>query len=281
MRCAEPEMKKKKLLVIGESIFFGPKILDEKGLWCYQLKDILHRNNISDWEIFNAGFPGYNTYQYRAWWEKTLKKIEPDIVIIQCGVNDITQAYVMGEKWEPGLPWQWDFIMRQQRKTKWWQKLLFHNCLYFMYRRKKITERKGFEPDGNVFKLRECMESISCNAGKIVSDAKSMGVKVLFSSLAMAYDPASIEKDPPQLDSIQANWRESLISTGIPMINFSNWWKDEFARQMGCPSLNLQKIFQVHPKRYEMYLDVAHWNEAGHKLAAESIFNRLVELNWW
>ncbi len=283
MRCAEPDsrIRKKKLLVIGESIFFGAKILNEKSLWCYQLQDILLRNNISDWEIFNAGFPGYNVYQYDAWWEKSLKNLEPDIVILQCGANDITQAYVMGEKWEPGLPWPWDFIMRQQRKTGWWQKLLFHSCLYFMYRRKKLTERKGFESAGNVFRLEECIESLSENAGKIISDAQSMGARVLLSSFAMAYDPDSIEKNPPQLDSIQANWRESLSSTGIPMIEFNNWWINEFSEQVSCPSLNLQEIFQVHPKRYEMYLDVAHWNEAGHKLAAESIFGRLSELNWW
>ncbi len=282
MRSAEPEpnSQKKKLLLIGESLFFGAKILNEKGIWSYQLQDILEQNNINNWKIYNAGFPGYNSYQYATWWD-AIKTIKPDILILQMGANDITQAYVMGENWKPGLPWPWEFIMRQQRKSNRLQKLLFHSCFYFFYRRGKMTERKGFESRSNIFKLDECRNCIVENAKKIVSEAQSMGTKVMLATVATAYDLNSIKDNPPQLDAIQSNWRESLESTGTPIIEFNNWWSDEFAKQIDSPALNLQEIFWSHPKRYEMYLDVMHWNETGHKVAAKAIFRKVKELNWW
>ncbi len=277
----KPDSQKKKLLVIGESIYFGPKILNEKNLWCYQLQDILQQNNIDNWDIYNAGFPGYNTYQYVEWWNKTLKDIKPDILILQLGANDITQASIMGKNWKPGTPWPWEFIMRQQRKSKWWQKLLFYSCLYFIYRRKKITESKGFEAADTVFKLEEIIPIIEENAKKIILEAQSMETKVILSSMGFVFDLNSLKENPPQLDSIQSNWRESMKSTGLSLLKFNNWWINEFSKEMNCPSLNLQKALWTHPKRYELHLDIFHWNEKGNKVVAEEIFNKIKRLGWW
>ncbi len=282
MRSAEPvSLKdKKKLVLIGESLYFGPKLLNEKELWCYNLQKILQKNNIKNWEIFNMGFPGYNSYQYLAWWEK-IKSIKPDVLIFEFGANDISQAYVMGERWQPGTPWPWEFLLRQQRKSKWWQKLLFHSCFYFWYRRKKLTERKGFEAGGKVFKLDECIESVIKNGRKIISDAKAMGTKVILSTVATAYDLNCIKEKPPQLDAIQSNWKENFETSSVHMVKFNLWWAEEFSKQVNCPSFNLQKATWSHPKRYEMFLDVAHMNEMGHRFIANEIFKRLDELKWW
>ncbi len=282
MRCSEPSNdKKKKLLLIGESMFFGPKILNEKGLWCYELKNILRENGINDWDILNAAFPGYNVIQYLTWWKNTLKSIKPDVLIIELGGNDITQAYVFGEQWKPGLPWQWEFILKQQRKSKWWQKLLFHSCGYFLYRRKKLTERKGFESSSNVFKYEECKKSILEVATEIINEAKAMGTKVILTTIAMAYSPDSIKEDPPQLETIQSNWRESLETTGLAMIEFNDYWVNKFSNAISAEPMNLMDIFWNHPKRYEMYLDVGHWNERGHKVTANAIFDKVKNLGWW
>ncbi len=283
MRSSEPETgkNKKKLLLIGESLFFGSKLLNEKGLWCYQLEKILKNNGINNWDILNAGFPGYNVIQYLTWWQNTLKSIKPDILLIQMGLNDITQAYVFGDKWQPGMSWPLDFILKQQKKSKWWKKFLFHSCLYFVYRRKKITERKGFESNSNVFKYNECKDIILEKAMDIINQAKGMGSKVILTTGTMAYSPDSLKEAPPQLDTIQSNWRESLKTTGLPMIEFSDFWVNEFSSELSATGLNFMELFWNHPRRYEMYLDVVHWNETGHKVAANAIFNKIKNLGWW
>ncbi len=283
LRGEEPKENpdRKKLLLIGESMYFGAKILNEKLLWSYQLKNKLEENNINNWEIYNAGFPGYNSFQYAAWWENSLRNIKPDILILQLGGNDITQAFVMGERWEQGIPWDWEFMLRQQKKSKWWQKLLYRSCLYFLYRRKSLTARKGFEAKDRVFKLEECIDSIIKNAEKIILDANSFGAKVILIPIPVAYDLNSHNENPPQLDAIQSNWKESLMTTGIPVIEFYNYWLNEFAQKNNSASLDLQKIFWNYHKRYEIYLDIGHWNGQGHKLTSDSIYNKIKELGWW
>lgn len=273
--------EKRRLLLIGGSGFFGSKLLKEKDVWSNQLTHILEEHGIKNWEVINGGFPGYNIIQYLSWWENTLKNTKPDILIIELGVNDISQAYVMGDKWSPGTPWSWNFILKLQRKSKWWQKILFYSCFYFLCRRRQITERKGFESTDNTFKIDECIKTVVENTKKIINDAESMGCKIILTTFAPAYDLKSLEENPPQLDAIQSNWRESLKSTGKPIIEFSNWWINEFAKELNKPSLNLMEIFWNHPKRYEMYHDLFHWNGEGHYVIAKAIFNKITELNWW
>jgi lysophospholipase L1-like esterase len=275
-----PNGKKKRILLIGESLFFGSKLRKEKDLWSYQLEEILKDEGYNDWEVLNAGFPGYNVVQFYTWWKETLIYTKPDIIIFEMGANDITQAYLFGENWKPGLPWPWEFIMKQQRKSKWWQKSLFYSCFYFLLRRKKLTERKGFESKENVFKYEDCKNIITEYSKKIIEDAKKNNIKVILSTIAMAYNKEDIEKSSPQLDSIQSNWKESYLTTGKKMIEYFLWYVSDFAKEMSCDSINLQNYFWGHPERYEMYLDVAHWNEKGHRLVAETIFKKLKGLNY-
>ncbi len=284
MRGEEPseDGKKKRIMIIGESIFFGSKLPEEKDLWNYKLAEILNKKGIKNWEILNAGFPGYNAVQIYEWWKNTLKNLKPDILIFQCGANDITQAYVFGDKWKEGMPWPWEFILNQQRRSKWWQKILYRSCMFFIWRRKNITERKGFESRSGVVDFEKCREVIFKYSTKIIKEAKNMGTKVILVSLGSAYDKENLDEDIPQLDAIQSNWRESLATTGIPMIDFFNqWWLKKHSEDMNCETLDLYEIFRKAPNRYEMFIDVFHLNKYGHELVARAIFNKITELNWW
>ncbi len=276
-----PDGLRDRILVIGESLFFGAKLPREKDLWSLRLEERLREAGCSRWEVLNAGVPGYNAVQYRTWWEKELKRTRPKILLLEMGVNDITQAYVMGGKWKPGAPWPWEFIMRQQRKSPWWNSLATHSCAYFLRRRQKMTERKGFESQDGVFRHEECRRVVEEEARAIIEQARAMGIRVVLTSVAMAYDFQSLEKTPPQLDAIQSNWRESLRTTGVWLNRTGRWWLDEFSRQMNCPAIDLMNAFWNHPERFRMYLDVAHWNDRGHDFAASVIFDEIERLGWW
>ncbi len=283
MRSPEPapDGSKNRIMVIGESVFFGAKLLRQRDLWGYRLQDRLEREGRSRWEVLNAGVPGYNAVQYHAWLRQTLKAVRPQILVLQMGGNDISQAYVMGDKWRPGAPWPWEFIMAQQRRSPWWNKIAARSCAHFLWRRSKMTERKGFENSDGVFKLDECVSVIEKETRAIVDDARSMGIKVVFTSYAWAFDQDSIEKEPPQLDAIQSNWRESFLSTGKVLIDFGHWWLTDFSRRLDCPSIDLMTAFWNHPNRFQLYLDVAHWNDRGHQLVAEVLFDQIGELGYW
>ncbi len=276
-----PDGLKRRVLVIGESPFFGSKLPREKDLWSIRLEGILARQGHGGWEVLNAGVPGYNAVQYRHWWETTLIHTRPQILVLQMGGNDLTQAYVMGRKWQPGAPWPWDFIMAQRRASPWWRKPLLASCLYFLAHRRALTERKGFESSDTVFLQDRCRANILEQARAIVAQARELGTRVLLVNLPMAYDPHIGPEGLRACEAIQSNARESLETNGRCMLEFFRYWVEDFAREQDLPALNLGPRFWSHPRRYQMFLDVGHWRAQGHALAAQALFERIQELGWW
>ncbi|MEN6391575.1 MAG: hypothetical protein ABFD04_14275 [Syntrophomonas sp.] len=84
-----PDGDKKHILILGESDYFGAKLPDERGLWSVRLQKILSSKGHADWEVLNEGNPGYNTVQHRALWEKELNHIQPDILVLSIGINEV------------------------------------------------------------------------------------------------------------------------------------------------------------------------------------------------
>ena len=64
-----------------------------------------------EWEVINAGNPTSNSYQHRLLWEQELSRTRPDILLIEIGGNDVSQAWMMDSRWKPGTTWPWRFIM--------------------------------------------------------------------------------------------------------------------------------------------------------------------------
>ncbi|MCD6304833.1 MAG: SGNH/GDSL hydrolase family protein [Deltaproteobacteria bacterium] len=276
-----PDRLKDRILLIGESVFFGAKLPREKDLWSRRLEARLRGAGYTGWEVLNAGVPGYNAVQYRTWWEGELKATRPKILLLEMGANDMTQAYVMGSRWKPGAPWPWEFIMRQERKSPWWNTFAAHSCAYFLWRRQKITERRGFESQDGLFQYEECLRVVKENGRAILDQARSMGIRVALISITSAYDPESLEKPAPQLDAIQGNWRENMSTSGRWLIRMTEKWLHEFRTEVNCPGIDLMKAFWDHPDRYQLFLDVLHWNRKGHEFGAEVIFNEIEKLGWW
>ena len=276
-----PDGVKRRLLLIGESNYFGAKLRRERDLWSIRLERMLHQAGYGGWEVLNAGVPGYNAVQYRHWWETILIHTRPEILVLEMGANDLTQAYVMGREWRPGAPWPWEFLMAQRRASPWWQKPLLYSCLYFLAHRRALTERKGFEAKDDVFPKQQCLDTILENARAIIALARKHGIRVLLTNVALVY---SLDIGPEGLracQAIQSNARESLETNGRHLVEHFLYWVKDFAAEMDLPALDLTSRFWSHPRRYEMYLDVAHWRPKGHALAAQALFERIQELGWW
>ena len=89
----------KRILVLGDSC---SKLSQQVPPYSVLLEDSLRGQNV---EVWNASVPGYTSLQGRAWLQKQLLGIEPDIAIIYFGWNDhwrstgITDAgYAAGQK---------------------------------------------------------------------------------------------------------------------------------------------------------------------------------------
>ena len=283
-RCRGPEPapdgEKKRLLLIGESTFFGVKLLKEKYLWSIRLQKILEREGRHEWEIINAGNPTYNSFQHRILWERELRNIRPDILLIEIGGNDITQAWMMGSKWKPGTPWPWEFVMALERKSPWWNKILGRFCAYYLIRR-SATERKGFPRLDEEYKLKECVSSIEENFKIIVEDAIKMGTKVAIINLPYAIDPDIDDKDARALDTIQSNWRKIWEERGKYDIFMITLFSEILPKRLNLPLIDVYSPIHGHQNRYELFLDIFHLNKKGMKVIADVIYRDIDRIGWW
>jgi len=75
----------KRILVLGDSISFGnhsfPRLLERR----FEIRTDPQSVTV---EVFNAGIPGYTTYQEVTWYELFGHQIEPDLVLLQFCLND-------------------------------------------------------------------------------------------------------------------------------------------------------------------------------------------------
>ncbi len=282
-RCRGPEPAadgtKKRIMVIGESIFFGVKLKDEKKLWSVQLERILKEEGKDDWEVINAGSPVYNSLQHYIVWNQDLKKVKPDILLIELGGNDVSQAWMMGSKWKPGTPWPWKFIMALERKSPWSQRVFSASCLYFFFRR-NMTERKSFPRWDENIQWEKCLDYIKENYRKIVEDARKMGIKVACLPYAPAYDINTTEEQERCLEAIQANWKTFTMGRAQYDYGLINFLRDEISPELALPCIDLDNAFRNHHERYELYLDLMHFTDKGMELTARTIYDSIVRLGW-
>ena len=271
--------RKKRIMVIGESTYFGVKLRREEDLWAYQLERKLHQYGYTNWEVLNAGNPMYNSVQHRIVWEQDLREANPDILLINLGGNDATQAWMMGSTWEPGVPWPWKFIMALERKLPWWSEVLSNFCFYFFLRR-NMTSRPGFTPQDNTFKWNQCLETVKESLQANVTDAKNSGANIAFVSHALADSIQQCSEDRKKPDAIQANWESHSKGNVLYMNKIFEVFRKKVCPRIGIPYIDMRASFQAYPKRFECYLDVAHWNARGMRIVAETLFKELVRFGW-
>jgi lysophospholipase L1-like esterase len=278
-----PDGDKKRVLVLGESDLFGPKLGREKDIWSIQLERILKAKGSAHWEILNGGNPGYNVVQHRAFWEQELNKTRPDILILRLGgYNDISQAYVNGSKWEPGTPWPFEFILDLERKSPWWQGLAGRSCLYFL-RRRNLAESttSQFKIVDDKFQWERCKESIFKNQQAIIESARDLGAKVALLSWAPAYELEMDMKNQRRITALQANWKFFIDSWGSSQFEYFHDLAHKFSDEMGVPYINVAPVIWNHPRRFELYYDLVHFNGKGYKVLAGALFEEIDKLGWW
>ena len=276
-----PDGAKRRVLALGESNLFGAKLRRQEDLWSVQMEQRLRENGHTDWEVINASIPGYNSVQTYWRYLDLVNRIAPEILLLSLGGNDISQMYVMGEKWTEGAPWSREFIKALERKAPMAQRIGTRSCLYFLWRRQSMTKRKGFSGAPGGHDWDRCFKNNFHMARQIIDDARKRGITVVLSGIGPAYSLRPTPSDERKLDSIQANWRENLTGAGAKMVEYGQKLSGEFADKNGVMGIDFTRPFWEHPQRFVMFHDVFHWNPAGHELVAEIVYRRFDEAGLW
>ncbi len=280
-RGAEPEPagEKKRLLVIGESNIFGVKLKHESQLWDARLKALLKRHGYTEWEIINAGTPIYNSTQHRLYWEQEIARVKPDIVLACFGLNDLSQAWMMGSKWIPEVAWPEKFVLALERKTPVFQHFLSNFCLYLLWRR-SASDRKDFPRWDEDFQWQKCLTVIEDNFQTLKNLARAQDAEVALFTAGFVYDIEPTPGEALKLEGIQANWRSFLSERGIYDLQLIDEIR-KISRKLQLPCIDLDEVLRHNPRRYELYIDIAHFNDAGMRVVARTFFQKISELGWW
>jgi lysophospholipase L1-like esterase len=80
----------KRLLILGDSVTFGAKVLTREA-YPYQLQEALLSRGLR-WRVFNGGVTAYDASQEAEWLELFGLSLEPDVIAIQFHPNDLSPS---------------------------------------------------------------------------------------------------------------------------------------------------------------------------------------------
>jgi len=275
LRSPEPQDGRRKIWVIGESDLFGAKLHDEKLIWLNVLQKDLDAAGY-DFQVMNASIIGYNSLQTAEAITK-LPVVEGDVVLLRANQNDVSIAYVNGEEWKPGTPWPLAFIHKLQRHQPWYTKVLGLSCLG-MYLRRKLAKSDGragaFAPKPG-FQWENLVSYEVEQMKRIVHFAQERGASVARIDFASSYEPEILPEDEAKLSAIQSNWRGLVEGWSQYQFGIVEETYAQVAEPIGVPMLRTAPRIWAHPRRYQLYLDIVHFNGEGHQAIAEALFAEL------
>ena len=93
-----------RIICIGDSVTFGVpvELNPPEKTFAKRLEALFEKHpEYGKVEVLNAGNPGYTSYQGLQQLKTRLLKFEPDLVIVQFGINDPSPAVVLSDKEQP------------------------------------------------------------------------------------------------------------------------------------------------------------------------------------
>ncbi len=282
LRGLEPanDGSKKRFLFIGESPVFGSKLENEDKIWARELEQLLDKNGHGDWEVINGGFPMYNSCQQAEFWSDALDTIQPSVLLINIGGNDIGLAWVLGEAWEPGKPWPESLIrppVNKQSRADW---ILQHICLYHFFSM-IIAKPAGWVSTVTEIDWNKCQDAIINSYRHLHKLASARGIPVYITGPVPVYSLDNLEAEAANLAGLQLDYRRHLETGGVSLMALYNALKDELAAELNVPFIDLYAAMQGNPGRLKCYHDLLHWNARGMNFIAKTLYQEGTRLHWW
>jgi lysophospholipase L1-like esterase len=153
-----------RIFCIGDSNTVGLEV-KEDDTWPAILARDLRRRSPSGFEVINAGFGGYTSFNYLMLIREELLEYSPDVFIIYGGVNDLNQESNIQQKsgWKAAAH---DF--------------LYNRSIFYTLAIEKISVMRSGSPVPVVAFERRQTDEFAENTGKIISLAKEKRIRLVF-----------------------------------------------------------------------------------------------------
>lgn len=281
----------KRIVVLGDSFTWGYGVEEYE-----RFTEVLENSLLENWQVINLGNPGYGNDQELLIFKNEGVKYNPDLVVVAFYMNDIADNLAIGDHDMPRPL----FVLDGD------DKLILTNVSF---------PRKGEDNDDNLeenvilfLSFKRFMAHHS-HVYAFISDriVHSQNLLNLFKKIGIADKRTMhrgeqalkhrIELNPhgwnltrailEEMDAVAKTNNSKTMIIIIPTREqvYKNWDSDingalvDFGKENNISVLDLLPEFREHAKNGEqLYFKIdRHWNANGHKLAAELIYDKLIE----
>lgn len=239
------------ILCIGSSVTMGWGI-DEKNCFAGLLRQRLKPEHDIEWDVINAGVPGYSSFQTVRYLEEICRKIKPRIIIFESGINDGILSLGHSDE-EKSIITNGTWVNRHLARSN---LLLF---LYFIFHDRAASIRNNdIANSGNFYassmyiqgKSRVSENSFQKNLMHAQIIAKSVNAKLFFIF-------------PPLYN--EYGQKEILKSVNVTYSNEINI----------CSAISCLQADDL--SSFFLPYDEAHFSRKGHKFIADLIWNTIAD----
>jgi lysophospholipase L1-like esterase len=269
-----------RVVALGGSTTFGYSVADGED-WPSQLDRLLGGR----YEVVNGGRPGATTFRNFAYLRDHLLKLEPDVVVLYEGFNDMWRAVRRHAGDQPdygivdeGLPAS-DAPLDQGEPARWPWRLSFLAYRGASWLGPRLGAWKPSWPEppvgGGPFRFAAAVVSVyELNLKAMVRLCRSRGVQPVVATFAGCDDPSLpraeqqrrlryVTREIPQLDA----------TTGQQAMELYRDVTRRVAREEGVPVVDLARRMT---KDLSAYTDTVHFTPAGERRLAELLAEELL-----
>jgi lysophospholipase L1-like esterase len=251
-----PKSDKIRVVLLGNSCTFGWGMPDSSTYAVILEKLINGDPSMPKVEIINAGIPGYSTFQGKKFFASDIIKLKPDIVMTMFAWNDQWAAADNIPDDEQKLPPQWALDIQN----------LFSRLKIYRLAKKLILSSTEKSLDAKLDRAnpvyRVSFDDFYNNLNMIVNYARVNGIRPI---LLTSPIPALDKYYPPDSRSPMHQYHERYNERTRRLAADSKTELIDIARDFD----NYDNLYDDAPK------DPIHFNAAGHRTAAELIYNYL------
>ncbi len=254
----EKGLDERRIICLGGSTTFGDS---SSPAMTYPniLKRMINERLELNYEVINAGVPGYTTLQLKRYLISELFDYKPDILVVAVGWNDIIQSF--RKKWTP------QDTLNQESKFSFLGKAAVYRLMKKIIFKKKVIEiDKGVsDPRALLFFEKNLME--------IAEKAKENNIRLILMEEPIAVSHKDFQK-PDMVTTFFKAYEKKEIKLRIETFQQYSEVMKKTASANNLPFIDSGLSLKCHDKK-EFFHDLLHPTNEGNAIVA---FNLVTEL---
>ena len=110
----------------------------------------------------------------------------------------------------------------------------------------------------------------------LAENAQQKGASVAFFDFFPSYGEKVTPEEESKLSALQSNWRGLVEGWSKYQFGIVEECIQRLAVPMGLPVLRMRSHIVNTPNHYMLYLDLVHFNEKGHGVLANALYDELI-----